>query len=94
MPESQHIFTLIQEYGKVHNTDMFSTFNMGIGFCIVCKEKYLQQIIDICKEHSVESKRIGYIDSLSKTSSSIYITSKEIMGRGRKFNTNYSDREV
>ena len=39
MPEPQLIFKKIQELGKVSDEEMYKTFNMGIGFCMVVNEK-------------------------------------------------------
>lgn len=33
------IFQLIQEVGNIPERDMFNTFNMGIGMCVVVKKK-------------------------------------------------------
>ena len=33
------IFTLLQKLGNVHNHEMFKTFNMGIGYCLVVSQK-------------------------------------------------------
>jgi phosphoribosylformylglycinamidine cyclo-ligase len=39
MPEPQMIFKKIQELGKVTDEEMYKTFNMGMGFCIIVSEK-------------------------------------------------------
>lgn len=38
MPKPKPIFRLIQEHAKLDDREMFNTFNMGIGFCIIAKE--------------------------------------------------------
>jgi phosphoribosylformylglycinamidine cyclo-ligase len=35
LPEPQPIFQLIQHHGQVSDEEMFFTYNMGIGFCVV-----------------------------------------------------------
>ncbi|GIU71027.1 MAG: phosphoribosylaminoimidazole synthetase [Candidatus Nitrosocaldaceae archaeon] len=39
MPKPKPIFRLIQEHAGLDDKEMFNTFNMGIGFCIISKEK-------------------------------------------------------
>ncbi|MDD5111793.1 MAG: phosphoribosylformylglycinamidine cyclo-ligase [Candidatus Altiarchaeota archaeon] len=39
MPEPQMIFKKIQELGKVPDEEMYRTFNMGMGFCVIVGEK-------------------------------------------------------
>ncbi len=38
------VFGLIQELGNVKETEMFRTFNMGVGMVIVCAESDVQKI--------------------------------------------------
>jgi phosphoribosylformylglycinamidine cyclo-ligase len=39
LPEPQMIFKKIQELGGISDEEMYKTFNMGIGFCIIVSEK-------------------------------------------------------
>jgi len=39
MPEPQMIFKKIQELGRISDEEMYQTFNMGVGFCLVVGEK-------------------------------------------------------
>ena len=38
MPRPKPIFRLIQELANLDDKEMFNTFNMGIGFCIIAKD--------------------------------------------------------
>ncbi len=38
MPKPKPIFRLIQEHAKLDDKEMFNTFNMGIGFCIIAED--------------------------------------------------------
>jgi len=40
MPKPHRIFSVIQKKGKVSDREMYRTFNMGIGFLIVCPRRY------------------------------------------------------
>lgn len=35
MPKPDGVFTSLQEWGRVDTAEMYRTFNMGIGFCII-----------------------------------------------------------
>ena len=61
VPNPLPIFHLIQNIGKISNKEMYKTFNMGIGFCIVAPESELKIIQDICKKHGKNALKIGKI---------------------------------
>jgi phosphoribosylformylglycinamidine cyclo-ligase len=46
IPEPQMIFKKIQELGKVSEEEMYRTFNMGIGFCVVVPPKDGAEIVN------------------------------------------------
>ncbi len=43
------VFELIQETGNVDDREMYQTFNMGMGFCIIASEKEADRIVDMLK---------------------------------------------
>lgn len=49
LPEIE-IFKTINNFTDTE--EMFRTFNMGAGFCIICKESNLKSVLDITKVHS------------------------------------------
>jgi phosphoribosylformylglycinamidine cyclo-ligase len=59
LPPPPPIFRLIQECGQVEEAEMRTTFNMGIGFCIVAPEKEVNQALEISRRHGIEAWRIG-----------------------------------
>ena len=67
MPKPQRIFGEIQTKGRVSDREMYRTFNMGIGFLIVCSRnsgRHLKQVIP-------EVEQVGYVDSSSEVTVSI-----------------------
>ena len=50
--EVPFIFKLIQEKGNVPETEMFRTFNMGIGMVLIVSKKDAEKIISELKEQS------------------------------------------
>jgi len=45
LPEPQMVFKKIQELGNVEIKEMYRTFNMGIGFCVIVDKKVAESII-------------------------------------------------
>ncbi len=57
------IFTYIQELGNIDEKEMYQTFNMGMGFCVVLSEKHLAEAMKILKNYSsTEVKVVGRIE--------------------------------
>jgi phosphoribosylformylglycinamidine cyclo-ligase len=52
--------------GNVSTKEMYKTFNMGIGFCIIAPASEEQKIIDICKKHGKKAQKIGLITKEKK----------------------------
>ncbi len=64
LPEPLPIFKEIQKIGNVSNEEMFKTFNMGIGFCVVCSKEHSKKVIDIAEKHyNIKSQIIGKIEN-------------------------------
>ncbi|MGD1837190.1 MAG: phosphoribosylformylglycinamidine cyclo-ligase [Nitrososphaeraceae archaeon] len=61
-PEIRGIFKQIQYDGKIETKEMYKTFNMGIGFCIILSPNFvdlIQSIFDKCKMKIFE---LGHVD--------------------------------
>ena len=71
LPEPPMIFQIIHNQG-VEKIEMYKTFNMGIGFCLIVPEEEGERVDEIFKKHGIISRQIGeiiekkgvYIDSL------------------------------
>ena len=59
--EIPYIFKFLQELGQVPNNDLWNTFNLGVGFCLVVDKKYKNSIFKICNSNKVKSWEIGNI---------------------------------
>ncbi len=55
------IFQLIQDKGRVPEHDMYLTFNMGIGFCIVVDHDDVDETHALLKKHKIQSFVIGKV---------------------------------
>jgi len=64
---------LIQDCG-VDSKEMYKTFNMGIGFCIISPKNNVTKIMSIFKKHRLATYEIGKITSKK----GVFINSKKI----------------
>lgn len=55
------IFQLIQEKGNVEKKEMFRTFNMGIGFVMICDTKNAEKIKSVCATMNQPIYQIGTV---------------------------------
>ncbi len=58
----QPIFKVIKGLGNVPQSDMMSTFNMGIGYIIVAEESKKERIIQVLKKNGFDAYLIGMIE--------------------------------
>jgi phosphoribosylformylglycinamidine cyclo-ligase len=77
LPQQENIFGLIQQAGKISHREMYSTFNMGIGFCIIVPKTGIDDVEEILEKNKVKYHQIGHID---KGNGSVSVTSE-----GRKY---------
>ena len=66
LPSAEGIFKLIQKDGPVKNKEMYKTFNMGIGFCVIIPKKSVDQIIEIFEKYQMKCMQIGRVDQRGK----------------------------
>ena len=62
LPRIPEIFSLIAETGKVSDREMFQTFNMGVGFIVVCREDSCEKVIKRLKKNGVSAFEIGSVE--------------------------------
>lgn len=73
LPKIPPIMGLIQEQG-VNDEEMYKTFNMGVGFCVIAPQNQANQIKSIFKKHKISSQEIGKI----KSKKGVTVNSKKI----------------
>ncbi|MFX0091167.1 MAG: phosphoribosylformylglycinamidine cyclo-ligase [Candidatus Hodarchaeota archaeon] len=59
LPSPPQLFKTIQRLGNVPKEDMYRTFNMGVGFCVVVPPEAEMETINIIKRHKREVATIG-----------------------------------
>ena len=64
--ERPFIFKFLQDIGEIPEIDLWNTFNLGIGFCLVVDPKYKDPILKICNSQNISSWEIGKINKKVK----------------------------
>jgi len=62
LPEPLAIFRLIKRTGRIQDSEMYRTFNMGVGLVIVCPESEANRIIGTFRKHRQAAMRIGRVE--------------------------------
>ena len=73
MPKTPPLMQLIEDTG-VKSEEMYKTFNMGIGFCVIAPKNNVAKIRSIFKKHKFATYEIGKITSKK----GVFINSKKI----------------
>jgi phosphoribosylformylglycinamidine cyclo-ligase len=63
LPQIKGIFRQIMMDGKIDPVEMYKTFNMGIGFCIIASKDEAENIINIINKDNHKCQIIGKIKS-------------------------------
>ena len=67
------LFAWLQQHGAIPNRDMWHTFNLGIGFCLVVPERQLSLTLKLCQDLNHQAWRIGCIESRADAGSPVLI---------------------
>ncbi len=62
LPPPPKIFHLIQREGHVSDSQMYKTFNMGVGFVVMCPDAQADRAIRIFEHHRQHAMRIGRVE--------------------------------
>ncbi len=68
MPKPPKVFELMANTGGIEERELYRTFNMGIGYCVVCGEQEAKKAISIAKKHKLKAQVIGSISKERKVS--------------------------
>ena len=63
LPLPSGIFRQIQVDGKISSKEMFRTFNMGIGFCIIVPKASADGVVHVFEKDNMRCKPIGKIQN-------------------------------
>jgi phosphoribosylformylglycinamidine cyclo-ligase len=73
LPKTPPLMQLIQDSG-VNSDEMYKTFNMGVGFCIIAPQSEVKKIRRIFKNHKMTTYEIGHISKKK----GVFVNSKRI----------------
>jgi phosphoribosylformylglycinamidine cyclo-ligase len=59
LPKPQEVFKTIQRLEGIADIEMYRTFNMGIGFCVVVGGEGVDKVIETCQGHGTKAQVIG-----------------------------------
>ena len=59
--ERPAVFRWLQERGEIPEVDMWHTFNMGIGFCLVVKADTVDAVLTSCSEKGYVAWQLGTV---------------------------------
>jgi phosphoribosylformylglycinamidine cyclo-ligase len=60
LPSAPAIFSHIQRYGDVTESEMFTVYNMGIGFCVVAAPESAPRVLEIAESRGYRAWRVGH----------------------------------
>ena len=70
--EISEIFYWLQNKGDIPEIDLWNTFNMGIGFCLIVPKNEVNSALEICLENGFEAWHIGkVVNSLNNSSKEV-----------------------
>lgn len=60
-PEAPPVFQLIEARGGVGKAEMYTVFNMGIGFCVILPEDHAEAAIEVARRHDFDGCVLGRV---------------------------------
>jgi len=61
LPPTPRVMQLVMERGRIPVSEMYRTFNMGVGFCVVAPEDSALAITKAFSRYRIRSRRIGRV---------------------------------
>ena len=83
LPEPQPIFNAIQDYGSISDEEMYTVFNMGIGFCVVVPQADVPKVLAITQKHNLASYEMGYV--VKEAEKTIRLEPRGLLGKESGF---------
>ena len=62
LPPSPGIFQIIQKSGRISDREMYRTFNMGVGFVLICPERTEDAVIRLLMRHGRNAFDLGRVE--------------------------------
>jgi phosphoribosylformylglycinamidine cyclo-ligase len=55
------LFGWLQQNGAVPEVDMWHTFNLGVGFCLVVPASSLRTVLEVCRQEGHQAWEMGHV---------------------------------
>jgi len=78
----QPIFKLMQEESGYGTKKMYTKFNMGLGFALICNQEEEGRILEIAQEQGIAAKVIGRIEAAEEVCTLLIKDNETILFRG------------
>ncbi|MEB3275928.1 MAG: phosphoribosylformylglycinamidine cyclo-ligase, partial [Cyanobacteriota bacterium] len=56
------LFRWLQQAGQVPETDLWNTFNLGVGFCLIVPETERERTLELCRQMGHQAWQLGVIE--------------------------------
>ncbi len=83
LPEPQAVFRQIQQRGGISDVEMYTVFNMGVGFCVVVPEVDVARALKVLACHSEMGVVMGRAQADPQRA--IHLPGQGLVGVGRHF---------
>ncbi len=77
------IFSAIEERGDVAVEEMYTVFNMGVGFCVVTNAGDADRVVEIANQHGHRAAAIGY--TVNDPARRVWLPALGLLGEGKSF---------
>ncbi len=82
LPPTPRIFSLVQQYARVDEAEMFQVYNMGVGFCIVVAPEAVSETLSVLESHGRTALEIGH--AVADRQKRVFIEDR-LVGIGKRF---------
>src|SRR5438876_6866260 len=83
LPEPHSIFRLIQNFGGISDEEMFFTYNMGIGFCVILAPEHAASVRRHAYHPGAATHLIGHVSGEGKKE--VRVAQYRLLGSDGKF---------
>ena len=72
--EKPELFQWLQKEGQIPEKDLWNTFNLGVGFCLVVNNDKVKDTLDFCKQNDHTAWMMGSIGPKEEGEKSIFLS--------------------
>lgn len=83
LPPRPPIFDFIQRIGRASDAEMWTTFNMGVGFCVIVSPNDVDHTIAILNDHGRYSQAIGTV--VTDDTNAVHLQPYRLISMGKHF---------